>query len=851
MITIPFLLTNADPCARENEVLQFGVPCAKGLLWEPGELTLAAEQEAQAMPASARVTARWPDGSVKWLLVVSRVSMPAHSQRRWQVRIGQGVPVAAPEVQSSDARIRIDTAGVSVLFEPEGAFPFSVQSPLSLQAVTRLVLAGGGEARARVDTQSVDRSLAPMRLDVVQEGSFEGSGLRFLSTVSWFGQSGLACWEFTLWNPAAASHPGGCWDLGDPASILIESLITTFSGGPFRQAGWKLLPEHAWTQGSVFELYQESSGGEHWQSLAHVNRDNQVPDRRRGYRMSTDAGVTEGLRATPFVALCTESGGLQIHLQDFWQNFPKALSCNGQAGLSVAFFPAGSADQHELQPGERKTHRVWLDLSGQANLAWAAEPMVPTFDLRWWRESGVIGDLLQHPDLDPLRNLLVESLDGRHNFFAKRERIDEYGWRHFGEVYADHETRYQKAGEAPLVSHYNNQYDAVMGFARQFMQTGDARWFILMDELARHVTDIDLYHTEQDKVEYNGGLFWHTDHYLPAHTCTHRTFTRYSTTSSTPGQTGGGPGSEHCYATGLLWHHYLTGNLRSRDAVLQLATWMWRAQDGAETFLAQLWAAKKIELSKIVSRLKGRSVLPYRYPFTRGTGNYVVTLLDAFELSGDRRWLDRAEAVIRQTAHPADNIAQRHLDDIENTWSYVVFLQSLLKYLACKESMPELDRCYHYARQTLRHYALWMLAHEQPYRAREETLEFPNDTWVAQEIRKATLLAQCSRYVPARRDALLARAHEFLDYLIERLGTSDERHYARVQIVLLQSYGAHAPCLAGEEVRPLPEGALNDQEFGSAPRLSILKTGLSMLLRILRGLKYLSPAKELAWLRNR
>src|SRR5690606_23216292 len=156
----------------------------------------------------------------------------------------------------------------------------------------------------------------------------------------------------------------------------------------------------------------------------------------------------EGLRATPFAALHSEAGGLQVHLQDFWQNFPKALSCNDQTGLSLSLFPASFADLHELQPGERKTHTLWFDLSGRANLAWAADPMVPTLDPHWWRDCEVIGDLLLHPASDPLRGVLAESLDGPHNFFAKRELIDEYGWRHFGEIYADHETHYQKPGEA-------------------------------------------------------------------------------------------------------------------------------------------------------------------------------------------------------------------------------------------------------------------------------------------------------------------------------------------------------------------------------------------------------------------
>ena len=128
--------------------------------------------------------------------------------------------------------------------------------------------------------------------------------------------------------------------------------------------------------------------------------------------------------------------------------------------------------------------------------------------------------------------------------------IDEYGWRHFGEIYADHEA----VDRAGLVSHYNNQYDAIAGLASRFMQTGDARWWSAMCELAAHVTDIDLYHTTDDRAAYNGGYFWHTQHYVAAGTATHRSYSRLAVSS------GGGPSSEHNYTTGLLLHHFLTGS---------------------------------------------------------------------------------------------------------------------------------------------------------------------------------------------------------------------------------------------------------------------------------------------------
>src|SRR5439155_24007977 len=168
------------------------------------------------------------------------------------------------------------------------------------------------------------------------------------------------------------------------------------------------------------------------------------------------------------------------------------------------------------------------------------------------------------------------AIEGSDTFERKRERIDEYGWRNFGDLYADHEA-VSHPGAEPLVSHYNNQYDAVAGFAIQFMRSGDVRWWPAMCELAAHVVDIDLYHTTEDKAAYSGGLFWHTIHYTDAGRSTHRAYPQAA------GIVGGGPSNEHDYSTGLLLHYFLTGSDASRSGVIQLANWVCAMDDGYRT----------------------------------------------------------------------------------------------------------------------------------------------------------------------------------------------------------------------------------------------------------------------------
>ena len=226
------------------------------------------------------------------------------------------------------------------------------------------------------------------------------------------------------------------------------------------------------------------------------------------------------------------------------------------------------------------------------------------------------------------------------------------------------------------------------------MRSGDLRWWTLMDELARHVSDIDIYRTTEDKAAYNNGLFWHTAHYTDAGRSTHRTY------PATANVAGGGPSNEHNYSTGLLLHHLMTGCQPSRTAALLLAKWVIDMDDGRLTPFR--WFSR--EDTGLASSTRSTE---YHGP-GRGAGNSVATLLNGYRLTTEWQYLAKAEALIRRCINPADDLESRALLDAENRWSYTVFLQVLGRYLDEKTAWAQLDEPYAYARASLMHYAGWM-----------------------------------------------------------------------------------------------------------------------------------------------
>jgi hypothetical protein len=367
----------------------------------------------------------------------------------------------------------------------------------------------------------------------------------------------------------------------------------------------------------------------------------------------------------------------------------------------------------------------------------------------------------------------------------------------------------------------------------QYLRTGDRRWLDLFDPLARHVIDIDIYHTTEDKAAYNGGLFWHTDHYRTAATATHRSYSKANRPPDSP--YGGGPGNEHNYATGLLHYHYLTGDPDARDAVLGLADWVICMDDGRRTVLGVLDPGPTGLASSTYQA-------GYHGP-GRGAGNSVNVLLDAWLLTGTASYLAKAEELIRRVIHPADDVGAHDLLNIEARWSYTVFLSALDRYLALKAEADAVDAAYAYAQASLLHYAEWMADHERPYFDRPEQLEFPTETWAVQELRKANVMRLAARHAD---EPLRGRLCERGEALARRAWADFEHFDTRTvtrAVALLMIEGPRDAWLREHDPERAPRAAAA-YDFGE-PRAfvpqkqrvkALLKSPVSLVRAVLRAL---------------
>ena len=767
-LAIKLVVRENQGVRHEKTLVGQGVPIRRGLLMDPAHMALV-HRDGHTLPFQCRPLAWWPDGSVKWLFCEFLLSMAPHTETTLLLQRKPTPPGTTPclEVREDEQRITVRTSGVTFTLHRQQELFFSSDqfSPRVMATDTK-----GREIAVGVKSCSIEER-GGLSCRIIVRGVLRfGRKKRLEVTVRHFfhGGAALVRSELVFHNPAAALHPGGMWDLGDPGSLF-------FRGVEVRLARQKKVEKITWQVSSQEQVcsmgpsgrvtvYQDSSGGENWLSANHLDRDGNLTTRLKGFevRIQDEQGKNRTLtgdRALPWVQLQAGDRATGVTVQEFWQNFPTSLSADGQQ-IRVGLFPTESGQFYEMQGGEQKRQTIHLfhgpSEAGPVQLLAVHAPLTVLVDPAAIEESGAIPFFVAEPDEEPVfRQYIRQCVEGPDAFTDRRERVDEYGWRNYGDLHADHEAVHHQ-GDESFISHYNNQYDILYGSLFQFLTTGDQRWQEIAAPLARHVIDIDIYHTDQDKSAYNHGQFWHTDHYRQAFTSSHRTYSARMDDSC-----GGGPSNENNYTSGLLHTYYLTGDQMAADAVKELAGWVISMDDGSRSLFALI--------DQGPTGLASQTVSPDFHHPGRGAGNSINALLDGYRLTADHHYLAKAEELIRRCIHPHDDIEALQLDQPEYRWSYLNFLQSLGNYLDLKVEDGEFDHSFYYAWASLLHYGRWMAEFEQPYQEIIDRMEIPTETWPAQDIRKCHVLHMAAQYSQdeTERDRFRDKAEFFFHRCLE------------------------------------------------------------------------------------
>nr|WP_136251725.1 hypothetical protein [Ningiella ruwaisensis] len=833
-----------------------GIPLAKG--YAKKNTNTDAKEQAQflvqnelgeTIEACVTPTAYWPDKTIKWLSIEGFLDQHSRTGKYFLV------PDADLKVEKHHAsNYQLGNFSISDVSKP--IHSESRLSVLNLKAKKpspsiSLYLTHHEKWQRHINESVVSTYILNdqlIRNTLRHSSSFFDSDdssdrqLNCFVTVKHWPQSGVIDIQFKVHNPKAQSNQGGKWDLGDENSLYLSDLgicidlpeSTTNTLSISKDAESVTLDN----SNEQISLHQYSSGGDNWNCANHVNSDNVVSLKQKGallvkeikeVKECKEAKGNEILqqidRPEPVVRIQTDEVQYSLHPQHFWQKFPCSLRLSGTKA-EIDF--TGEGSQVEIQPGETKSHRLFISLD---DVEIANTPAPIEISLSQIESSQAIPWFNADLDKDPHQIILKNCLNGEHNFFAKRESLDEYGWRNYGDIYADHEA-HNFSGKLPFISHYNNQYDPLFGFYKQYFLTGDIKYQQLAQDLLDHTLNIDIYRSELDKPEYNHGLFWHTDHYVQAATATHRTYSKHQADNVYSNHAGGGgPGAHHCYPTGLALGYYSCADEDLKSAVLKMAQWMTYIYEGDGTLLGKLLQVKNCNYLRVPFSDKlllgagtgiTRNPFTNQYPLDRGTGNYVNILLDAYEMSGDSAYLSNAERVILCTIDENDELNDGRFYDIENTWFYTVFLQAVSKYLFLLGTGHIKREASTFILNAFIHYLDYICEHERLYLDHAERLEYPNDTWTAQDIRKVQLLCIGTWFVSAEKaDSYIAKAKQLNAEIYNKLKESPENVYTRLLVLMMQNYGG--PSLVGKRASTFKIPSCSSKTSKQNIKISFLK----------------------------
>jgi hypothetical protein len=311
------------------------------------------------------------------------------------------------------------------------------------------------------------------------------------------------------------------------------------------------------------------------------------------------------------------AGGLGIGLKWWWQLYPKGFEITQEGRLRLAIFP-DSARPQNIYMGVAKTHEMLLTLDGRSLAAHLEHPLFAVAPPRWYtRETQALGRLVDSSP-EALQNEyrpLVAKYDewltkARDRVLAKRDRgvgfrgehRDEYGMLNFGD--AIHKVE-EDTSQPDFGVHWETEYyDFPHTLFLHFFRTGDLTSLRTAIEAAAHLADVDITHKDV----------------RPGHDGSPRT----------------GPGLNHWvrYSDGVFmaslgWSFYKNEGLFDR--------WL---------LTGDLWSRDVARLSANYGVTADGLDLDNN---TRSIGHGLFAMMKAYEVFGDRKYLDRLNWIIDTT----------------------------------------------------------------------------------------------------------------------------------------------------------------------------------------------------------
>lgn len=599
---------------RNGWPITSGVPLAQGPLKDAAAAALFTA-DGREVPLQTEALARWPDGSVRWLLLDFQVDLAAKEKKAFSLRYGSTLRRAAVEepvrVIKAETSIAVDTGPMRLKLSPQafrlldavwldtdGDGRFSDGERVMSSAGAGIVLRTPDGKPHQADAAKAEITVeqaGPLRACIRIEGKHAAADqttFRYVVRVHAFRERPFVRVHYTFIN-----------DHQDSLMAKLRDLKLLFAFSP--NAG---TPDHYLLEGLrgvEGRLLQIDEG--------HYELNGKQVDGR----------------ASGWAALGNRKMGFAVGVREFWQNWPKSIETE-TAALNISLcpeLPKGLYDGkpleeenklyyqlrdglHTFKVGMAKTHELWAtfyagkpDAKKLSEFFRAAEdPLLATCEPAYVASTKAAGEL---PPADPKKYFGYDAWLGRalDAHLKRRDAVREYGMLNYGDWYGERRVNWG-----------NLEYDLAHGLFLQYLRTGDRRFFLRAEQAARHHIDVDVVHATNPHLKNPWGpaprvgeIWLH---------CLNHTGGYYENEDRLPVsrtyQMGHSTNFGHVWVSGDLDYYYLTGDRRAREVSVQIADAMVRH-------------------------------MPTGYgTHIRALGWPMILVLDAYQLTGDKKYLAAA-----------------------------------------------------------------------------------------------------------------------------------------------------------------------------------------------------------------
>ena len=456
--TARLAIAGAETLSKNGFPLQFGLPIPAGKAAEASEVRL---QNFKKLPLACQKTvlSRWPDDSVRWVLVDMPVT-PYLKAVDLAFRADTATVRTKNTVRALDRGFAVDTGMISAEAVPGDLLQKVCLSKKTIFDRVCLSLGVDGEVIPGSTAEALVTDEGPFRTALAAEGRFEGARRRaasFLVYSTFFAGMPYLKMDVRLYN-----------DTAEELRLSALELEYVFQKPPEKYAISSVADEGDF-------VLQQAAGG-----------------------MELAGGKPISAETPPYVAW--EGGALAVHR--FRERYPRTI--RAEEGRLIVDLAAAGDTPVSIPPGEALSHEVWVALGDIEPSSFAAAVERPPIfaNPAYYCATGVLGPARPRTDIPKIEEAFAEKYAGK----CWGDLEQQYGLRHFP--------------DAPyfggLPAWCNNYPERMLGLWSEWFMTGDRIWYDRAVDVSRHIIDVAVIHSPVPEGDWEGALHGPgPDHHAP------------------------------------------------------------------------------------------------------------------------------------------------------------------------------------------------------------------------------------------------------------------------------------------------------------------------------------------------